>query len=312
MTRWMTLAGLAATAVAGLAGCDDANAACRPTCGSGFVCYYGVCVPGGPDSAGDDGGDGTPADDGGDVRPADDGGPEDTVAPCDAGTGAHDEDGDGIGDACDVCPEVADPGQHDADGDGIGDACEFPGDPTRTGERVAFHPFTESAGWLAEGGDWWRRDDMLGQDLTFGGANAFDDAWPFGDDVTVRAVASWGTGTDTTYRLAGVLLRVDARTPPSAWYFCCANAVDSTVQIWSFSAGAFDLLAEAPLSASITTGQWYGVVGSARGGEISCAIESAGSIAGSTVAGATLPLSGGVGVRTYGNAAVFSSVTAYR
>ncbi len=52
----------------------------------------------------------------------------------------HDEDGDGIDDACDVCPFVADPAQLDSDGDGVGDACDpFPGVPS---EHLArFEPF---------------------------------------------------------------------------------------------------------------------------------------------------------------------------
>ncbi len=35
-----------------------------------------------------------------------------------------DEDGDLVGNACDVCPHVPDPGQADADGDVVGDACD--------------------------------------------------------------------------------------------------------------------------------------------------------------------------------------------
>jgi hypothetical protein len=34
------------------------------------------------------------------------------------------DEGDGVGDACDVCPFVSDPDQEDSDGDGIGDACQ--------------------------------------------------------------------------------------------------------------------------------------------------------------------------------------------
>jgi hypothetical protein len=38
-------------------------------------------------------------------------------------------DGDGVGDAWDVCPEAGDPDQRDHDGDGIGDACDPLGPP---------------------------------------------------------------------------------------------------------------------------------------------------------------------------------------
>lgn len=58
----------------------------------------------------------------------------------------HDEDGDGIDDACDVCPHRADPGQGDLDGDQVGDAC----DPQPTIARqkiVVFDPFRDLTAW---------------------------------------------------------------------------------------------------------------------------------------------------------------------
>ncbi len=53
----------------------------------------------------------------------------------------HDEDNDGIDDACDVCPHRPDALQADADGDRVGDACDpRPGLP----DRIAFFdPFTQ-------------------------------------------------------------------------------------------------------------------------------------------------------------------------
>ena len=36
----------------------------------------------------------------------------------------HDEDADGIDDACDVCPHIADASQADGDGDRVGDVCD--------------------------------------------------------------------------------------------------------------------------------------------------------------------------------------------
>jgi hypothetical protein len=53
----------------------------------------------------------------------------------------HDEDKDGIDDACDVCPHIADPAQPDRDGDRVGDACD-PRPDTPTERIVYFDPFT--------------------------------------------------------------------------------------------------------------------------------------------------------------------------
>jgi hypothetical protein len=53
----------------------------------------------------------------------------------------HDEDGDGIDDACDGCPHIYDPDQIDSDGDGVDDVCDP--NPTVPTESIAiFDPFT--------------------------------------------------------------------------------------------------------------------------------------------------------------------------
>jgi len=84
----------------------------------------------------------------------DDRSPDAGVAPPDVLTtcGGHDEDADGIGDACDVCPTEPDPGQADrgeidAGGiaDGVGDACDPR--PAFGGDAIAyFDPFTAAPG----------------------------------------------------------------------------------------------------------------------------------------------------------------------
>ena len=331
-------------------GCGEET--CTPRCGTGFACFYGVCVPGPADAGdvgredvgtdegggdvlpdGDDDGDTIPnatdncpseanpdqgncdGDTLGDVCDGDDDG--DTIpdsldlCSCTTPVGTHDEDGDTLVDECDNCPEVSNIGQLDGDGDRIGDSCEYQLDPARVSARIGFVTFVESPLWRAESGDWWRRDDMFGQDQNFGGAVAFDPAWGGGNDMMIRTVASWGTSADAVSRLAGVLMRVASTTSPAQWYYCCVNEVDDTVQIWSY-AGTFDLIVQEPLSIAISPGTFYRIVGTAFGSELSCVVETDGGTAGMAAAGAGAGLTGGIGLRTYGTQATFTSVTVYR
>lgn len=63
----------------------------------------------------------------------------------------HDEDTDGIDDACDVCPHLPDAAQPDADGDGVGDACDP--EPANGRQRIElFDPLTQlgANGWMMQ------------------------------------------------------------------------------------------------------------------------------------------------------------------
>lgn len=53
---------------------------------------------------------------------------------------SHDEDGDGVDDACDVCPQLGGD-QLDSDGDGVGDACDI---AATEQQRALFDPFTSA------------------------------------------------------------------------------------------------------------------------------------------------------------------------
>jgi hypothetical protein len=78
----------------------------------------------------------------------------------------HDEDGDGIDDACDVCPHRADPAQVDTDHDGVGDACDP--EPTNPHQRIALfatmQPSDQPFLPTAFGGAWTQGADSIAYD----------------------------------------------------------------------------------------------------------------------------------------------------
>lgn len=144
-----------------------ASCAPPPVCASdadcaGGVCFENVCTPGergvdaglvdvdgGSDAGTSDAGTsdaGNDADAGFTDAGVDDAGVDAGIVdagvdPCASG---HDEDGDGVVDACDNCPVDANVDQKDSDGDGVGDVCDP--HPSTPGDSIAFFDAFETLG----------------------------------------------------------------------------------------------------------------------------------------------------------------------
>ena len=114
--------------------CGGGSGECSPTCGPGLECYYGVCVPRGPDVGQDGASDGdadgdTPPPDDGEAPPRDDGASDDAAdVPSDGGGCAVPEDC-ADGDPCteDLCDASTGTCSHPAAPDGT--VCDDDGDP---------------------------------------------------------------------------------------------------------------------------------------------------------------------------------------
>jgi hypothetical protein len=114
----------------------------------------------------------------------------------------HDEDGDGVDDACDVCPHLADD-QTDSDGDRIGDACDpEPANPRQ--HLVLFATMRPGDQPLATGGQTWTQNaDSIRFDGTgYGGLrytmNVQNTVFAMGFDIH----AAIGTGVQHQISLA--------------------------------------------------------------------------------------------------------------
>lgn len=165
-------------------------------------------------------------------------------APCRAV--GHDEDGDGIDDACDLCPQV--PGtQQDADGDGVGDGCD-PGAARHT--RILFDPFTSlrpewsfSAGAAIEG------DALRFASLGSGSGGTL--ATTFGKDVYELGGRVFDGGPIAQGRQVSMQLEAGATT------FYCELHEDGggfALKYTVFDGTIYDNIAIEPLPGEMTSG----------------------------------------------------------
>jgi hypothetical protein len=120
----------------------------------------------------------------------------------------HDEDGDGVDDACDVCPQLAGP-QTDTDGDGVGDACDL--HPEALDTLTLFDAFTtRRPEWTSSTSVSWQGDTV---DLP--GA---------GDSIGIERI---GTPARASFELGGTVqlggagtrqIAIEARMGVAAYY----------------------------------------------------------------------------------------------
>ena len=136
----------------------------------------------------------------------------DAIRICAAPVG-HDEDGDGVDDACDGCPHIADPEQVDSDGDGVDDICDP--QPTIPKEHIAFFdPFTgPRAEWTFAGPSVTFSDDELQLDTLDNGWTGTLAIAPVDDRFELGA--HFATESPTGQRQ---ILIAAEQVPPS--YYC--------------------------------------------------------------------------------------------
>lgn len=113
----------------------------------------------------------------------------------------HDEDGDGVDDACDVCPHIPDP-QLDTDGDGVGDACDP--NPTEAIDKILFFDSfaTPNAAWTFTMPPTYDADDLV-VDAT--NAGYFAAIWAHLPSTDVFEIGATITGNDSGSQQIAVL-----------------------------------------------------------------------------------------------------------
>lgn len=227
-------------------------------------------------------GDDTPATPSGDGRP-----------PCTDTT--HDEDGDAIGDACDVCPAAPDPLQRDTTelatmirfADGVGDACDP--QPALSGDKLdALHTFADSSAVA----DW----NGVGYAIE-------------SDQARGTGTARWDHRTSATGDGLYVQARLAWDESGSFEIFLDGNGIESglvcTIQGNELRANEIGGLqttkTTAPISGAIKLSAWR-VIDSQMRGELRCRVE----LDGGNVE-LVLPTSDGLAIGTYGIAQMASA-----
>jgi hypothetical protein len=158
----------------------------------------------------------------------------------------HDEDGDGVPDACDNCPHLPNPEQADGDGDHVGDACDPR--PETPHERIAvFETFeTDNGDWdfggaKTEFANDGVRIDTLGSNVLVGlriGGLPANDTYTLGGHVN----ATNGTGHQIT---------LVAAASGTTFYYCELQGSPTSAKLgetFTYDNTAFTVVDSAPIA----------------------------------------------------------------
>ena len=176
----------------------------------------------------------------------------------------HDEDGDGLDDACDRCPLDAHPaaedGGADGDGDGVGDACDphpdRPIDALRT-----FYSFAgdgAAAPWRSESDRWtWREDELVFADTAPDEYQAIVDATSPGLTGSFVIVARLVIDAAPSGRgQLGIIANVFG--PGMTGLICAVKRAEAETHVMIFNgSGEPPEMAQAPTPNPMTAGSRY-------------------------------------------------------
>jgi hypothetical protein len=153
----------------------------------------------------------------------------------------HDEDGDGIDDACDICPSYTDPDQTDTDHDGLGDACEWPMHSGVLQRVEAFESFDAPSGhWTADSRNWSLADDSVTGSSRPTGVNALHQV-VLGGAYSVETVMHFDEPTYSGWGFwAGVVFSARTRGDGggrTVWWGCLYRTDEDALELWVYPGG---------------------------------------------------------------------------